>query len=186
MIADYKKEVMKPVEIGGKYHLYRPVELPTLVRPTQIPYNHGGPKITEVAYKRRRQDILDDIEYYRLDLERAQTYRKTLEDRFRITSSSTPTTFDETARTAELMAKTRADLEAIITAKSLPFPKPRNKPNLTQTIIDSEKTGTTDLSSIKTELGIREDYSTNQNLDTEIAKILEEYINRCLTALGVK
>jgi hypothetical protein len=165
MIADYKKEVMKPVEIGGKYRLYRPVEIPPLVRPTQIPYNHGGPKITEVAYKRRRQDILDDIEYYRLDLERAQTYRKTLEDRFRITSSSTPTTFDETARTAELMAKTRADLEAIITAKSLPFPKPRNKPNLTQTIIDSEKTGTTDLSSIKTELGI---------LDADIQQLIRQ------------
>jgi hypothetical protein len=62
MIADYKKEVMKPVETGGKYRLYRPVEIPPLVRPTPIPYNHGGPKITEVAYKRRRQDILDDIE----------------------------------------------------------------------------------------------------------------------------
>jgi hypothetical protein len=27
MIADYKKEVMKPVEIAGRFHLYRPVEL---------------------------------------------------------------------------------------------------------------------------------------------------------------
>ena len=42
MIADYKKEVMKPVAIGGRYHLYRPVEIPTLVRPTPIPYTHGG------------------------------------------------------------------------------------------------------------------------------------------------
>ena len=27
MIADYKKEVMKPVQIGNKLHLYRPVEI---------------------------------------------------------------------------------------------------------------------------------------------------------------
>ena len=47
MIADYKKEVMKPVEIGGKYHLYRPVELPPLVKPADTPYSHGGAKITQ-------------------------------------------------------------------------------------------------------------------------------------------
>ena len=46
MIADYKKEVMKPVETGGKYHLYRPVELPPLVKPPDKPYDHGGDKIT--------------------------------------------------------------------------------------------------------------------------------------------
>ena len=44
MIADYKKEVMKPVQIGNKFHLYRPVELPPLVKPIQKPYDHGGAK----------------------------------------------------------------------------------------------------------------------------------------------
>ena len=42
MIADYKKEVMKPVEIGGLFHLYRPVELPPLVNPTPTPYPGGA------------------------------------------------------------------------------------------------------------------------------------------------
>ena len=42
MIADYKKEVMKPVQIGNKFHLYRPVELPRLVKPLDAPYDHGG------------------------------------------------------------------------------------------------------------------------------------------------
>jgi len=40
MIADYKKEVIEPVEICDKYHLYRPVELPPLIRPKDMPYNH--------------------------------------------------------------------------------------------------------------------------------------------------
>ena len=47
MIADYKKEVMKPVQIGNKFHLYRPVEIPPLVKPKDKPYDHGGARITE-------------------------------------------------------------------------------------------------------------------------------------------
>ena len=58
MIADYKKEVMKPIEIGGRYHLYRPIEIPLLVRPPEIPYSHGGVKISEDDYRRRIQEII--------------------------------------------------------------------------------------------------------------------------------
>ena len=99
MIADYKKEVMKPVQIGNKFHLYRPVEIPPLVKPADTPYNHGGAKITEDAYEMRRQHILDDIADYTGHLRAAQTYRKTLEDRFTLTSSSI---YDEVARRATL------------------------------------------------------------------------------------
>ena len=59
MIADYKKEVMKPIEIGGKYHLYRPIEIPPLVRPTEIPYSHGGAKISEVEYNHKSNIYLE-------------------------------------------------------------------------------------------------------------------------------
>ena len=76
IIADYKKEVMKPIEIGGKYHLYRPIEIPPLVRPTQIPYTHGGAKISEVTYNRKRNDIIDDIRLLEVDLERWQFNKK--------------------------------------------------------------------------------------------------------------
>ena len=76
MIADYKKEVMKPIEIGGKYHLYRPIEIPPLVKPTEIPYSHGGKKITKVTYQRKKQDIIDDIRLLEVDLETSQYNKK--------------------------------------------------------------------------------------------------------------
>ena len=107
MIADYKKEVMKPVEIGGKYHLYRPVEIPPLVKPADTPYHHGGAKISEASYQRRRQYILDDIAVYQDDLERVQAYRKTLADRFTLTSSSI---YDEAAQRAYLSSLPRKEL----------------------------------------------------------------------------
>ena len=57
---------MKPVEIGGKYHLYRPVELPLLVKPNKIPYNHKGPEITEaeLADKNSKQKKLSSDDSY--------------------------------------------------------------------------------------------------------------------------
>jgi hypothetical protein len=107
MIADYKKEVMKPVEIGGKFHLYRPVEIPPLVKPADTPYHHGGLKISEAAYQRRRQYILEDIAVYQDDLQRAQAYRKTLADRFTFTSSSI---YDEAAERAYLNSLSRDEI----------------------------------------------------------------------------
>jgi len=111
MIADYKKEVMKPVEIGGKFHLYRPVEIPPLVKPADTPYHHGGVKITEIEYNVRRQDILDDIADDKAHLDAAQAYKKTLEDKFSLTSSSI---YDEPAHRAYL--NTLSKNEIIIVA----------------------------------------------------------------------
>ena len=54
MIADYKKEVMKPVEIGGRFHLYRPVEIPPLVKPTPTPFDHGGAKYQKQKPKKKQ------------------------------------------------------------------------------------------------------------------------------------
>ena len=107
MIADYKKEVMKPVEIGGKFHLYRPVEIPPLVKPADTPYHHGGVKITEIEYNVRRQDILDDIADDKAHLDAAQSYKKTLEDKFSLTSSSI---YDEASHRAYLNTLSRDEI----------------------------------------------------------------------------
>jgi hypothetical protein len=71
MIAEYKKEVMKPVQIGNKFHLYRPVELPPpLVKPPPKPYDHKGAYITEAEAKRNAGIILTDISKFETELDR--------------------------------------------------------------------------------------------------------------------
>jgi hypothetical protein len=153
MIADYKKEVMKPVEIGGKYHLYRPVELPPLVKPVDTPYSHGGAKITQATYERRRQYILDNIAAYQEDLTRQQAYRKTLADRFSFTSSSV---YDEAAERAALNILPRDEI-----VKRAGYAKSKqDTAALINRIINKEKSGkpkAVDLTSIKDEIDIVDD-----------------------------
>jgi hypothetical protein len=153
MIADYKKEVMKPVEIGGKYHLYRPVELPPLVKPVDTPYSHGGAKITEADFNTRRQDILDDIADSRARLEAAQEYRKILEDRFRFTSSSV---YDEVARRAYLNTLPRNELIPLAKFRT----SKQDAPALINRIVALEKRGkpkASDVTSIKDEIDVIDD-----------------------------
>ena len=154
MIADYKKEVMKPVQIGNKFHLYRPVEIPPLVKPKDKPYDHGGARITEAVFNRLVGTIFNDIKKSEIELERLQKEKKVLEDKFILTRSSTPSVFDEVARTNELTRIFNKDLVKIIEDKGLPLPKRPNKTNLIQTIIDEEKNGSpTVLGTIKMQLG---------------------------------
>jgi len=153
MIADYKKEVMKPVQIGGQYHLYRPVEIPPLVKPRDKPYDHGGAKITQATYERRRQYILDNIAAYQEDLTRQQAYRKTLADRFSFTSSSV---YDEAAERAALNALSR---DEIVTRAGYRTSK-QDTAALINRIINKEKLGkpkAVDLTSIKDEIDIVDD-----------------------------
>ena len=86
MIADYKKEVMKPIEIGGRYHLYRPIEIPPLVRPPEIPYSHGGAKISEDEHRIRIQNIINDVLSLEGVLETLQFIKKGLEEQFTLIS----------------------------------------------------------------------------------------------------
>jgi hypothetical protein len=99
MIADYKKEVMKPVEIGGKFHLYRPVEIPPLVKPADKPYDHGGSEITESQFQNERHKKIRTMNAYDNALAKLQEQKKALEDQFTLASSAT---FDETTRKSEL------------------------------------------------------------------------------------
>ena len=143
MIADYKKEVMKPVSIGGRYHLYRPVEIPVLVAPIDRPYPHGGRRITEAEFQNTREDIIQEMSEAEFELEKLQERKAYLEDKYRSGSSlpafSLTPMYDETRRKAELDKLFKKDLEAIITKEGYTFPKPRNVPELIKTIITNEK-----------------------------------------------
>ena len=103
MIADYKKEVMKPVEIGGKFHLYRPVEIPPLVKPTDKPYDHGGSEITESQFQNERHNKIRTMNAYDNALAKLQEQKKALDDQFTLASS---VTFDETTRRNKLKGLT--------------------------------------------------------------------------------
>ena len=147
MIAEYKKEVMKPVEIGGKYRLYRPVEIPPpLKKPDPIPYDHKGAYITEAEAQRKAGKIINDINNFEAELDRLNNLKGILEDQFKLDS----TAFDEALIRDALDKLLNLALEEIIKDKGLPMPKPKNKPNLIKTIIDAEKGA---LGKIKTDLG---------------------------------
>ena len=107
MIADYKKEVMKPVEIGGKFHLYRPVEIPPLVKPKDLPYNHKGPKISEADFNNQAQIIFDDIKLFEIELEKLRNEKKVLEEKFTLTSSNI---YDEASHRAYLNSLDRNEI----------------------------------------------------------------------------
>ena len=166
MIADYKKEVMKPVQIGNKFHLYRPVELPKLVKPLDAPYDHGGLKITEVAFNKRAQKIFDDIKKMEVALEKAQSELKVLEDKFTLTSATASSAYDEGAKNIEYNKLLKANLETIVIDMDLPLPKPSLKANLIALIIGEEKKGSpTVLGATKTKIGEK---------NAEIVKIIEQ------------
>ena len=60
MIADYKKEVMKPVEIGGKFHLYRPVEIPP-IQPPKLRQLMGD-YLSEDDIKKERDKLIEYLD----------------------------------------------------------------------------------------------------------------------------
>jgi hypothetical protein len=147
MIAEYKKEVMKPVEIGGKYRLYRPVEIPPpLKKPDPIPYDHKGAYITEAEAQRKAGKIINDINKFEAELDRLNDLKKRLEDRFTLSS----TAFDEALIRDTLDKLLNPALEQIIKDKGLPMPKSKTKANLIKAIVDAEK-GV--IENVKTDLG---------------------------------
>jgi len=158
MIADYKKEVIKPVQISGKYHLYRPVEFTTPVKPPDIPYDRGDPKISEAEFNTKAEKIFEDIQLLEIDLETAQDERKILEDKFTLTSASASSAYDEGAKNIEYNKLLKKELEIIVTEMGLPFPKPpTTKAILIKLIIDEEKTGSKNvLGTTKTKIGLQE------------------------------
>ena len=137
MIADYKKEVMKPVEIGGKFHLYRPVEIPPIPKPIPKPYAHGGPKITETQFQNELHNMFRSNNAFENALDKLQEDKKALEDRF--TFESELSIYNEDNRRAYLMTRINKDLSAELTKMGLTQPKDKNKTNLVNKIIDNER-----------------------------------------------
>ena len=139
MVEDYKKEVMKPVVIGDKQYLYRPVDMSALQPLNLKPYPHGV-KIPEADYNIISQEILDRIELLKVDLVAFQNRREILEDRYTLGSSRPP--FDEAARRAELATKSKMELTQIFN----PGQKGASKTptdRLIDKIIDKEMAGKT-------------------------------------------
>ena len=58
MIEDYKKEVMKPVEINGQQFLYQPVEVPPIPDPFYRPYL--SKYLTEKEYNSIFKTLVDE------------------------------------------------------------------------------------------------------------------------------
>ena len=133
MIADYKKEVMKPVEIGGKYHLYRPVEIP----PIELPKlkNLMGDYLTEESVKNERDKL---IEYYNANNNRYYellNLKSKLENQY-----SFGETYDEAGRRQELLKLTNAKLYTILeTLVSKPGSSKSNKRSFIDRIINAER-----------------------------------------------
>ena len=103
MIDEYKKEIMKPVEIGGKKFLYSPVDMPTLPG-TFIPKPLSDALIKEEDYQNFRANVLHAIETYEGELETLEGEKKELEDRYK---SGGKIVYDEEAKRNELSAYTQ-------------------------------------------------------------------------------
>jgi hypothetical protein len=148
---------MKPVEIGGKFHLYRPVEIPPLVRPTPILYAHGGAKITEAQLLNDRRLISGSIKLYEEDIFKLTDRKHILEDQFKLATTAPPA-FDEVTRYAQLNSLT-VDKQLVPILKALGGGRGKlNKKGIIEKIIDLEKA---------------ELVSDTSNIEDEIRKINE-------------
>jgi hypothetical protein len=133
MINDYRKEVIKPIDIKGKKFLYRSVEVPPIPKPADTPYT--GIERTEAEAQNAVEDLIDDINDLEADYE--ANIRETLRLEAVYTTSTTAPAFDPVARKNELQAMSTEDLKKILT--SLGGTKGRSqKPGIIVKIIDIE------------------------------------------------
>ena len=113
MIEEYKKEVMKPVEINGQQFLYQPVEVPPIPDPFYRPYL--STYLTEKEYNSTFKTLLDEHLQANSELEKLRERKSDLEDKY--ASGSTMPSFltkiakyDRPTRRAELEALNTAEL----------------------------------------------------------------------------
>ena len=98
MIDEYKKEIMKPVEIGGKKFLYSPVDMPKLPDPFD-PKPLSDTLINEEDYQMMRAGTLTFIETRKGDLEILEREKQELEEFYK---RGGKIAYDEEARRKEL------------------------------------------------------------------------------------
>jgi hypothetical protein len=82
MIDDYKKEIMKPVEIMGQKFLYHPVDMPPIPG-AFVPKGLSNPFISEEDYKLERANVLEFITEHQARLEELELEEKGLGELFR-------------------------------------------------------------------------------------------------------
>lgn len=142
MIDDYKKEMMKPVDIGGKKFLFNPVDMPKLPEPFS-PKPLTNPKVSEEDYINRRSAILSFIETRQKDLEKLESEKQVLEDRYASSGPVATVVYDEASRKADLSDKANFTYDALkkILNKDLAttLPKSRKREDLVDKIVFLEK-----------------------------------------------
>jgi len=141
MIDEYKKEIMKPVEIGGKKFLYSPVEMPKLPDPFD-PTPLSDTLINEEDYQMMRAGTLTFIETRKGDLEILEREKQELEDRF-ASGPVGPVAYDEADRLRDLSDKANYPYDKLkeIIQKDfkLKLPASRKREDLITRIITLEK-----------------------------------------------
>ena len=80
MIEEYKREVMKPVEINGQQFLYQPVEVPPIPDPFYRPYL--SEYLTEKEFTRIGQSIFNEHMKARDELDKLVERKVDLEDKY--------------------------------------------------------------------------------------------------------
>ena len=138
MIDDYKKEIMKPVEIMGQKFLYHPVDMPPLPD-AFVPKNlTTDPPIPEHVYQLERANVLEDITEHQHMLEELELEERSLQEQFR--NGGNPGFYDEQARRAHLKTLINDDLKDIIKHVLIgTLPRKVNQSNLIDRIIEIEK-----------------------------------------------
>jgi hypothetical protein len=134
MIDEFRKEVLKPVEVGGKKFLYRSVEVPPIDKPTPSVFH--GIERTEEEAREEVEDLIDEIGNLEDEYDRKVEKKRILEDAY--TTSTTAPAFDEATRRAELTKKTNAELTNIIKFNNYGMPKNKNKAGFVDKIIENE------------------------------------------------
>jgi hypothetical protein len=134
MIDEFRKEVLKPVEVGGKKFLYRSVEVPPIDKPTPTLF-HGIERTEEQAFE-AVGDLIDEIGILEDEYDRNVEKKRKLEDAY--TTTTTAPAYDEVAKRAEYTAKTNAELIALIQFNLWTMPRNKNKAGYVDKIIENE------------------------------------------------
>ena len=134
MINDYRKEVIKPIDIKGKKFLYRSVEVPPIANPIDTPFT--GIERTEAEAQDAVGDLVDEIGELEDDYDDYVEIKRKLEEAYN--TSTTAPAYDEAAKRAEYTAKTNAELINLINFNGYPMPKAKNKAGYVDRIVENE------------------------------------------------
>ena len=134
MINDYRKEVIKPIDIKGKKFLYRSVEVPPIAKPIDTPFT--GIERTEAEAQDAVGDLVDEIGELEDDYDDYVEIKRKLEEAYN--TSTTAPAYDEAAKRAEYTAKTNAELINLIKFRGYTMPKDKNKAGYVNKLIENE------------------------------------------------